>query len=711
MDGQAFLVRLLVTLAVLHTHPIDCILTANISKTLDIGECPETCVCDPEKGLTRMNCSIGRMSGKEINLEIGKILMHLIPNITALSISREPMMDSVPMIICRMQMLEVLDLSRNSITGLPIGCFTKLERLRKLNFECNRISTLKRGTIEGLQKLEELILNSNKLVSIDPEIFSNRSDLISLNNLDFAMNQIPSVDGWIFLRAQVHPGCTVNLGKNSISNFTNNVGWTFRCGMTPLNFHLKLNSNPLQRIRSIFKPYITHDIDIMCMFGNDPYTKFDLELHSSTVICDCQEFRFVRISKYFTHAHELEQITCSEPSELEGKKMMYIHVDAFMCDIVDQCPSGCHCTKQPSTMTIHVECANANLQEMPLNLPQITQNSSYKYNLILAGNAIKQLEYRDYMKTTASLDVNHAEVTNIDEEVWRSFEYMSEVNLNGNKLKQIPKAISSLKFSRTVLDIRDNPLSCDCDSRWLKSWLTSVSGNLQNPNGILCNEPPWLNGKSILALEEEEFCRGPPYTINDILEITIPSIGGVILLNFLLVYLTKKYRIQIYKYVKLHPFDRDECIGEDVDYDAFLSCSSKDIELGILQLLEKEGCKVCYHENDFTPGGTISENIINAIAKSKRTICVLTRNFIESGWCMEEFRQSHYRDLEKKKTRLVVVLVDMSVIGMEGISPELREYLSRYNYIEYESKFWKDRLMYAMPVNRMNKDENCILAD
>ena len=355
------------------------------------------------------------------------------------------------------------------------------------------------------------------------------------------------------------------------------------------------------------------------------------------------------------------------------------------------------CTKQRATLTIHVNCTNANLTEMPLNLPLIKQPSSYKYNLIWPGNKIESLEFRDYIRTTKVFDVRHSGVTNIDEESWRGFQYVNSVNLYGNKLKHIPEMVRWLEFSKIILDIRDNPLSCDCKSRWLKSWLLSHNVSFENINGINCYEPYWLNGKCIATLDEEEFCQGPPYTIQDILEITIPSISGVILLNVISVFLVKRFRIQIYKYVKLHPFDRDECIGEYVGYDVFLSCSSKDggILSKIAQFLEKEGCKVCYPDNDFTPGETISENITNAIAKSKRTVCVLTKNFIESGWCIEEFRHSHYLDLKKKKTRLVVVLVDMSVIRMEGICPELREYLSRYNYIEYQSKCWEDRLIYA----------------
>ena len=202
MDGKSCLVWLLVTLAVIrrlavissHSHQIGCIMTATISETFVIEECPGSCVCNREKGSTMVTCSLGGMSGKEVNLDIETKLTNLTSYITALSISREPVTDSVPIIICQMQILEVLDLSSNSISDLPIGCLTKLKRLRTMNLMLNRISTLKRGTVEGLQQLEELILYRNGLVSIDPEIFANRSDLVSLNNLDFTYGEIASVD-------------------------------------------------------------------------------------------------------------------------------------------------------------------------------------------------------------------------------------------------------------------------------------------------------------------------------------------------------------------------------------------------------------------------------------------------------------------------------------------------------------------------------------
>ena len=285
---------------------------------------------------------------------------------------------------------------------------------------------------------------------------------------------------------------------------------------------------------------------------------------------------------------------------------MYLNVDLLVCDIVDQCPSGCKCTKQPSTLTIYVNCTRANLTEMPLKLPPIKQRSLQKYSLILSENQIK--------KTWVSRLHAEDEIFGCQPccSYWNrrrcvegAFPFISYVNLNGNQLKQIPEYVERLDFSNIILDIRDNPISCDCKNQWLKSWIDVLGSGFQNIIGINCYEPYWLTGKGIATLDKEEFCRGPPYTIQDILEITIPSISGVILLNVISVFLFKRFRIQIYKYVKLHPFDRDECIGEDIDYDVFLACAGEDGALGysIHEIVGEEWLQSLLPQERFHPRG------------------------------------------------------------------------------------------------------------
>jgi len=90
-------------------------------------------------------------------------------------------------------------------------------------------------------------------------------------------------------------------------------------------------------------------------------------------------------------------------------------------------------------------------------------------------------------------------------------------------------------------------------------------------------------------------------------------------------------RVRLYKRWKFHPFDRDECVGEDMDYDVFLCCSSEDDSphgSRIVELMESKGYRVCYHERDFLPGGLITENMNRSIVRSKRTVCFITDNFL-----------------------------------------------------------------------------------
>jgi len=62
----------------------------------------------------------------------------------------------------------------------------------------------------------------------------------------------------------------------------------------------------------------------------------------------------------------------------------------------------------------------------------------------------------------------------------------------------------------------------------------------------------------------------------------------------------------------------------------FLCCSSEDDEpegRRILETVEAKGYSVCYHYRDFMPG-LIVENIEASVTRSKRTLCLLTGDFV-----------------------------------------------------------------------------------
>ena len=177
-------------------------------------------------------------------------------------------------------------------------------------------------------------------------------------------------------------------------------------------------------------------------------------------------------------------------------------------------------------------------------------------------------------------------------------------------------------------------------------------------------------------------------------------------------------RVKVFAKFNVHPFDVDECKNENMSYDAFVSCAGAEDDLAreIVDRLrgrnaeeeDRDGYQVCYHEDDFLPGRPILSNIEQAIEHSKRVICLLTTNFLRSGYCMLEFRAAYSWNVRHKRHRLIVVKcpgVDEALAAAErdavpGVE-DVRMFLSTYTYIEHGSDDWWQKLLYAMPINRL----------
>ena len=140
-----------------------------------------------------------------------------------------------------------------------------------------------------------------------------------------------------------------------------------------------------------------------------------------------------------------------------------------------------------------------------------------------------------------------------------------------------------------------------------------------------------MYGRNLLKSTENDFCVNAvqrPWVIAFSVVAAIVVLFLVLVIIGILFY---KLREKCYKRWKFHPFDRDECVGEDMDYDVFLCCSSEDEDthaLRILELMESNGYRVCYHERDFLPGSLITDNMGQSIESSKRTVCLISNNFL-----------------------------------------------------------------------------------
>ena len=201
-------------------------------------------------------------------------------------------------------------------------------------------------------------------------------------------------------------------------------------------------------------------------------------------------------------------------------------------------------------------------------------------------------------------------------------------------------------------------------------------------------------------------------------QIVVPSVAGAVILVSACFVLLSRCRVKVFAKFNLHPFDIDECESEDMAFDAFISCAWPDdalaraildrLEGGSVEEGDRGGYRVCYHSRDFPLGGVILRSIQQSIERSKRVVCLLSEAFLSSEFCMLEFRTAWQWNLEHGRHRLIVVKcpgVDaaLAVAERDAVAcvEDVRMFLSTYTYIEHGSDDWWQKLLYAMPINRL----------
>lgn len=160
-------------------------------------------------------------------------------------------------------------------------------------------------------------------------------------------------------------------------------------------------------------------------------------------------------------------------------------------------------------------------------------------------------------------------------------------------------------------------------------------------------------------------------------------------------------RVLLRKNAEMEMDERDKL------FDAFVSYSAKDEAFVVEQLapaLENGDppYKLCLHYREFPAagggggGGYVSDAIAHAVDSSKRTIMVLSDNFIKSEWCRYEFKSAHHQALRDKRKRLIVVL--LGDVPDDRLDPDIRLYLKTGGaHLQWGDKHFWEKLRFALP--------------
>ncbi|GIY34684.1 protein toll [Caerostris darwini] len=135
---------------------------------------------------------------------------------------------------------------------------------------------------------------------------------------------------------------------------------------------------------------------------------------------------------------------------------------------------------------------------------------------------------------------------------------------------------------------------------------------------------------------------------------------------------------------------KEKDIDRDKQFDAFISFSHKDQDFVIPELIEvieekDPDIRLCLHYKHFFPGEFIQRNIRRAVECSKRTVLVLSRNFLESEWCLLEFKLAHTQVLKDHVPRIIIIkLADLP--KDDELPKEIQLYLKNTTYLTWGEK-------------------------
>jgi len=122
----------------------------------------------------------------------------------------------------------------------------------------------------------------------------------------------------------------------------------------------------------------------------------------------------------------------------------------------------------------------------------------------------------------------------------------------------------------------------------------------------------------------------------------------------------------------------------------------------VSQILAPEleyGCppfRLCLHYRDLpVASGYLSDAIVEAMEASRRTILVISENFLKGEWCRYEFKSAHLEVLRTNRQRLVLIFIGK--INSKDFDPDIRFWLKTHTLLQWGEKMFWEKLRYAMP--------------
>ncbi|XP_041665753.1 toll-like receptor 13 [Cheilinus undulatus] len=593
--------------------------------------------------------------------------------------------------------LKELYLGNTNTSEIPKGSLSMMKQLRLLDLRQNLINRVPED-IRSLSSLRELRLGINRISELSCEDFTNTTSLteLFLNN-----NPIAKLDRCTFQ----------NLNNLKVLNMSGNKLWTFEGA-----FKKGLPNLEILHLGTTFvSDLVKGDFE-----GLKSLKQFDIESNDINVIrkgAFDTLYNLTKLSIYlpiffdddFSELQQLEDFTMYFPIDASSLKD-HENVSTFLFDLKSLRRLKMVCiSNQGLIMKTKIEMVQSTklLEEFTAENIFLTSTSkeTFQFNSKLRSLRITKTYLSDVgpelfwpLSNLQTLDLSSTNLKSLDFLAQANLSALKYLHLSDNGITVIDETIFQSLPALIYLDLSNNPLTCDCSNAGFIQWVKSNNQTqVDGAHDYICFFPLIKQGTKVLDFDVQSCWM-------DVGFLCYISSSCLVVLTLLTSFIYHLLRWQIvYAFLLFQAFlydSRKRRRGAPHLYDAFISYNVEDeawVYREMLPVLEGEqGWRLCLHHRDFQPGKPIIENITDAIYSSRKTICVISRSYLQSEWCSREIQMASFRLFDEKKDVLILLFVEE--IPSHQLSPyhRMRKLVKKRTYLswpqagQHKGVFWQN---------------------
>jgi len=375
----------------------------------------------------------------------------------------------------------------------------------------------------------------------------------------------------------------------------------------------------------------------------------------------------------------------------------------------------------------HSFIGRKNLKVLFLNNSNIESILNYTFyglrqlgQLHLENNNIRRLEGHEFLSLRGlrELYLHRNLLDYIEYEAFSHLESLEVLTLDNNRLYSYPGHFSLANSPYLVeISLGANPWSCDCEHvTQFRSWLSDNEAKVVDSSKLAC----YLNDTNTIGqyILEQSDCSSLTTTllrdlqssteswriIDHYLPTIIIGVSVLIVISVtLIVFVYYRSELQVWIFSRWGRRLCHACPVSDGEhekmYDAYVSYSVKD-EHFVTQVLSSElehgepSYRVCLHYADLPQASFVADTICEATHNSRRTIIVLSNNYILHEWSRYDVRSALHDILKSRGRAVILVLGD---VNNRDLDPDLRHYMKTNTTIHWSDRLFWDKLRFYLP--------------